>query len=138
MLHVQHGDAFRHQVPQMRVIPGSRRVSFDDKLVWLLFELWLYVGRWCDECRVHQRRLARRGKQTSRESGMTNSGGAHSTFGGVLAPGTQHPAVQLADHVAGVPCPWPTRQPSQHDIAATARRLVGRWRRPWTNPAEPR
>jgi hypothetical protein len=45
MLHVPHGDAFRHQMPQMRVIPASRRVSIDDKLVLLLFELRLYVGR---------------------------------------------------------------------------------------------
>ena len=71
MLHVQHGDAFRHQMPQMRVIPGSRRVSIDDKLVLLLFELRLHVGRRCDEWRYPPGRMARRIERTSTPSRVT-------------------------------------------------------------------
>src|SRR5262245_60110365 len=84
-------------MPEMRVVPGRRRVSIGDKLVLLLFELRLHVGRRCDERRTDAGRLAGRTEQTSPESRMTKPGRAPSTFCGVPAAGTRHPAVHLAE-----------------------------------------
>lgn len=103
MLRNRHGDESRRQMPEMRVVPGSRRVSIDDKLVLLLFELRLHVGRRCDGWRCQPGRMARRTGRTSTQSRVTlRREHLH------LVEGSRRVRDMLRcpppDHMAGVPC----------------------------------